>query len=259
MGCLPTALQAISLSENNRRLQTTISSGELQSVQGQGPLDPHKIRIVGAKNLQVSQLIPHTQLVVSLELVAMAGSADALKVFPSVWIASLQSPNQSRRHDMVHVAPGSCLFEIHSACLNLTLPTQSWHSPVPPSLPRWAAPRPLPIHAAPAYWPLLSTEARPAVEAFPVTIRTMTSINCLEHFCSSVSAIWTTHCTSLLPPGYHLRVQRKNHPAESRFSPQIVFLNIAGTAGQRHFTRSRADRKRILLKRFLIRLHYPLR
>src|SRR6266850_6422286 len=94
---------------------------------------------------------------------------------------------------MVHVAPDSCLFEIHSACLNLTLPTQSWHPPIPPSLAQWAGPWPLPINPAPAYRPLLGTEARPAVEASPVAIRTMAAVNRLEHFCSSVSAIWATH------------------------------------------------------------------
>jgi hypothetical protein len=82
--------------------------------------------MVGAQNLQVTQLIPQTQLAVCLKLVPMAGSADALKVFPAVWIASLQSPNQSRRYDVIYMPPDSCLFEIHSACLNLTLPPQSW-------------------------------------------------------------------------------------------------------------------------------------
>jgi hypothetical protein len=44
--------------------------------------------MVGAKNLHVAQFIAQAQLVVSLQLVAMAGSADTLKVFATVWIAS---------------------------------------------------------------------------------------------------------------------------------------------------------------------------
>ena len=128
----------------------------------------------------------------------MAGSADALKVFATVWITGVQSPDEPRRNDVVHMAPDSCLFEIHSACLNLTLPPQSWRSPIPPSLPRWAGSRPLPIHAAPAYWPLLGTEAGTAVEASPVAIGAVAAVNRLEHFCSSVSAIWTTHGVFLL-------------------------------------------------------------
>jgi hypothetical protein len=38
---------------------------ELQTVKNQRPFDTPKIKIVGAKNLQISQLIPHAELVVS--------------------------------------------------------------------------------------------------------------------------------------------------------------------------------------------------
>ena len=109
---------------------------------------------------------------------------------------------------MVYVAPDSSLFEIHSARLHLTLPPQSWRAPAPPSLPQWAVPRPLSLNTAPAYWPLLGTEARPAVEASPVAIRVVAAVNRLEHLCSSVSAIWTTHRLYLLPPRSRLRTQR---------------------------------------------------
>jgi hypothetical protein len=44
--------------------------------------------MVGAKNLQVAKLIPQTKFVIGLELVTMADSADTLKVFPAIWIAS---------------------------------------------------------------------------------------------------------------------------------------------------------------------------
>ena len=88
---------------------------ELQAVQRQRALDPSKIKMVGAKNLQVTKLIAQAQLVVRLELVAMAGSADTLKVFAAVWIASLQSPDEPRRHNVVHMAADSSLLEIYSA------------------------------------------------------------------------------------------------------------------------------------------------
>ena len=68
--------------------------------------------MVGAKDLQVTKLIPQAELVISLELATMAGSADTLKVFPPVWIASLQSPDEPRRHDVVHMAAYSSLLEI---------------------------------------------------------------------------------------------------------------------------------------------------
>src|SRR6266852_4129916 len=105
--------------------------------------------------------------------------------------------------------PDSCLFEIHSACLNLTLPAQSWRPQIPPSLPQWARPRPLPFNTAPPYWPLLGTEAGPAIEASPVTVGVVATVDRLEHLCSSVSAIWTTHRVFLLP------VDAEPHPTLS--------------------------------------------
>src|SRR5260370_39529007 len=110
------------------------------------------------------------------------------------------------------MAPDSCLLEFHSARLNLTLPQHSWRPPIPPSLPQWARSRPLPIHAAPAYWPLLGTEARPAVAASPVAIGAVAAVHRLEHFRSSVSAIWATHRASLLPPGCRLRIPTERTP-----------------------------------------------
>jgi hypothetical protein len=44
---------------------------------------------VDPKNFQIAQFVPHAQLMVSLKLVSMAGPADALKVFPAIWIAGL--------------------------------------------------------------------------------------------------------------------------------------------------------------------------
>ena len=61
---------------------------ELQAVQRERSLDACKIKIVGAKNLQVTKLIPQAELVISLELATMAGSADTLKVFAAVGIAN---------------------------------------------------------------------------------------------------------------------------------------------------------------------------
>jgi len=42
---------------------------------------------VRTKNFEVTQLISHAQLMVSLELVAVADPTDTLKVFAAVWIA----------------------------------------------------------------------------------------------------------------------------------------------------------------------------
>lgn len=77
---------------------------------------------MGAKNLQVTKFIAQAKFVISLELAAMAGSADTLKVLAAVWIASLQSPDEPRRHNVVHMAAYSSLLEIHSTTLHLALP-----------------------------------------------------------------------------------------------------------------------------------------
>ncbi len=75
--------------------------------------------MVAAKYFEVAELSPQAQLVVRLELVSMAGSADRLEVFPTVWIAKSQAPDEACRHNGLHGA--------------------------------W--PRPLPIHAAPSTEP----------------------------------------------------------------------------------------------------------
>jgi hypothetical protein len=48
-----------------------------------------KIKIVRAKDLQVAKLVPQAQLVLSLELVPMAGAANTSKVFAAVGICEL--------------------------------------------------------------------------------------------------------------------------------------------------------------------------
>ncbi len=153
---------------------------------------------------------------VGVELATVARATDALKVLPAVRITGIQPPDEPCRHYVVHVTLGSCFLEIHSARLNLTFPAQCWHPPIPPSLPQRAGPRPLPIHATPTYWPLLGTEARPAVHASPVAIRAVAAVHRLQHFCSPVSAVWTSHCVFLLPPGSCHRIPADKIPHTNR-------------------------------------------
>jgi hypothetical protein len=116
--------------------------------------------MVGAQNLQVPQLIPHAQLVVCLKLVAVAGAADTLEVFAAVWIPCPQSPNESCRNDVVHMAPGPGLVEIYFAKLRFASSSKRRDSMTFPTPARWALARPLPVHAFPAYRFLLRPEPR---------------------------------------------------------------------------------------------------
>jgi hypothetical protein len=68
----------------------------LQAEQGHYPFSPRNIEMMRAKDFDVPQLIPQTQLAVGLKLVSMAGVADTLKVFPAVWIPCPQSSDQNR-------------------------------------------------------------------------------------------------------------------------------------------------------------------
>src|SRR5260370_33409463 len=114
--------------------------------------------MVGAQNLQEPQLIPHAQLVVSLKFIAVADPADTLKVFAAVWIPCPQSPNESCRNDVVHVAPGPGLLEIYFAKLHFASPSKCRDSMTFPTPARWTLARPLPVHALPTDRPLLCPE-----------------------------------------------------------------------------------------------------
>ncbi|MCI0626504.1 MAG: hypothetical protein L0387_33460 [Acidobacteria bacterium] len=45
----------------------------------------------------------------------MAGTTEALEVLPLVRITQLQSPDQPRRHNVIHMAPYSSLAEVSPA------------------------------------------------------------------------------------------------------------------------------------------------
>jgi hypothetical protein len=57
-----------------------------------------------AKNLQVTKLIPQTQLVIRLKFVAVIRSADALQIFPTVRIPCSQLPDEPCRSDVIYMA-----------------------------------------------------------------------------------------------------------------------------------------------------------
>ena len=95
---------------------------ELETIEGKCALDARKIKVVGSENFEVPKLVAQTQFMVCLQLAAMAGSADTLKVLPTIWIASLQSSDEPRRHNVVHMAVDTSLLELNSTRLHLALP-----------------------------------------------------------------------------------------------------------------------------------------
>jgi hypothetical protein len=149
--------------------------------------------MVGAQNLQVTQLIPHAQLVVCLKLVAAAGAADTLKVFAAVWIPCPQSPDKPCWHDVIHVAPGPGLLEIYFAKLHFASSSKCRDSMTFPTPARWALARPLPVHAFPAYRLLLRPESRLAELAAAVTVCLAAAKQSFEDFRSPISTIRTEH------------------------------------------------------------------
>src|SRR5579863_1954590 len=168
-------------------------SEDLQTVDGECPLDPGKIEIVAAKNRQVAQLVAQAEFVIGLKLVAVAGPADALKIFAQVGVSCFEPPDEPRGYNVVHMATDVSLLEVYSTGSNLAVPAQGWNSLSPPISTRWAHSRPLPLDSIPTNWSLLRTETGPAVSTSPVAIRIVAAVNNLEYFCSPVTAMWTSH------------------------------------------------------------------
>jgi hypothetical protein len=82
---------------------------------------------------------------IGLEFVTVARSADALKVFATVWITGVQSPDEPRWHNVVYVAPDCRLLEIHSTGFHLTHSAYGNNSMLLPSVPRRVWPWPFPV------------------------------------------------------------------------------------------------------------------
>src|SRR5712692_5050302 len=154
--------------------------------------------MVGPKKLQIAKFVAHAQFVVSLELVPVAGSADTLKVFPAVWIPCPQSPDEPRRHDVVHMAACSSLLEIYSAGHYFTISAQRRDAVILPTVPRRGCSGPFSVYPLPTHWFLLRTETRLAEMAPAVAIRLVPAIDRSQNIGLFNSAIWTKHRCS--PP-----------------------------------------------------------
>jgi hypothetical protein len=169
----------------------------LKPVQSQRPLDAPQIKVVGPKNFDVAKLVAQTQPVVGLELVPVAGSANALKVFSTVWIAGPQAPDQPGRHDVVDMPSNPRLAEIGSARLDLAMAPQCRLSVAPPLLPGGSRSRPLPVQVVPGNWPLLSAEALATETTTPQPIHAAPAVESGQEFRSPVSTKWAMHLLAL--------------------------------------------------------------
>ena len=138
---------------------------------------------------------------VSLELVAVASPADALKIVAAVWISSLQPTDEPCRHDVVHMAPYPSLPDICATGFHLAFSSQGGDAALPPFLPRRLRPRPLAVQVAPGHGPFLRAESCLAKTAATLTIGAATVAEGLHHLGSCISALWTRHPFALLPVG----------------------------------------------------------
>jgi hypothetical protein len=76
----------------------------LHPIQLQRPFDSFHIEMVFPKNLQIPKFISQAQLVVGLKFVAVVRSTDTLQIFPAVRIPCFQLPDESYRHDVIHMS-----------------------------------------------------------------------------------------------------------------------------------------------------------
>lgn len=145
------------------------------------------------QNFEVSQPIPQAQLVICLELVSMAGSADALQVLSTVWISCSQSPNEPRWHNVIHMAPRSSLLEILSAHLHFAASPQSRNAMTLPASPGRSCTGPLPVHPLPTHRLFLRPKPCLTELAAAVTVCLAAKKLSFEDFCLAIPAVRTTH------------------------------------------------------------------
>ena len=123
----------------------------------------------------------------------MAGSANALQIFPAVWIPCPQLADKPCWDDVVYMTLRSGSFEIHSAGLHFAISTKSRRSMTAPASSARDRPRPFAIDAFPTHRLLLRPKFCLTELAATVTVGFAAKTFNSEDFCLAVLAVRATH------------------------------------------------------------------
>jgi len=177
-------------------IEPTTLEGErkkLKAEHGQCPLGPCDIEIVGSQNFKIAEPITQAQFVVGLKFIAVTGPADALKVFPAIWIPCPQLADQSCRDDVVYMTLRSGLLEVRSAEVHFAISTKSRCSMTAPASSVRGRTGPFAIYAFPTDGLLLCPETRLAELTSAVTVCLAGKKLSSEDLSLAIPAVRTTH------------------------------------------------------------------
>jgi len=130
---------------------------------------------------------------VRLQLVPVASSADALKIFPAIWVPGPEFPDEPGRHDVINVATSAGHPEIHPARGYFAMPVQCRLSVFVPSTPLRCPSGPFAIDTFPANSLFLCPETSSTEGTTSVAIGSGVTMNDFEDVSSFVSTIGTMH------------------------------------------------------------------
>jgi len=149
--------------------------------------------MIGPQNLEVAESIAHAQLVICLQFASMAGPADALKVFPAIWIPCPQLADQSCRDDVVYMTLRSGLLEVRSAEVHFAISTKSRCSMTAPAPSVRGHTGPFTIYTFPTHWSFLRSKFCLTELAATVTVCSAAKTLSSEDFCLAILAVGTAH------------------------------------------------------------------
>jgi len=178
------------------RIEPTTFKAErkkLKAEHGQCPLGPCDIEIVGSQNFKIAEPITQAQFVVGLKFIAVTGPADALKVFPAIWIPCPQLADQSCRDDVVYMTLRSGLLEVRSTEVHFAISTKSRCSMTAPAPSVRGHTGPFTIYNFTTLWLFLRSKFCLTELAATITVCSAAKTLSSEDFCLAILAVGTTH------------------------------------------------------------------
>ncbi len=123
----------------------------------------------------------------------MAGPANALQVFASVWIPRPQFSDKPCWHDVIYMTPHANQFEVHSAGLHFTISTKSRRPITAPASSVRGRTGPSTVHTFPTDRLFLRPKFCLTELAPTVTIGLAAKTPNSEDFCLAIFAVGTAH------------------------------------------------------------------